>query len=575
MSDPILIMTWLWAQTPDRHGFDVAKVNRWAAQLRPNLTIPHQLACVTHTPQGLDPDIRVIEPPGFFEGLRINTWKEQVRAPQCYRRLALFHPDAARIFGSEWIAQMDIDMLAIQSLDPLFSRRDVLFRALKGTTERWPYNGSLVMLRAGSRPKVWERFAAAPESVATAARKQFVGSDQAVMAFLLGHGERTFDEADGVYCHSSRILKNKNMNRPLPNMRLMFFPGEAKPWNDGVKQQWMRDAWLGSRPPLSGSGAVVRAPVPRIKIRAYRDGKGWGTEIAKAAAKRGLFCTMFGRPSMVQQGIAFIRLDQQGSQRAVSKGIVEELGRRGVPTMPTRREGRWYDDKGAQLEALGQWLPRTIHTTSRSAAEAAIAGLGLPFVSKSVDGSSSKGVRLINTESEAARELDRVFTGDGIPSVYDRRQRGYVYWQEFVRNNQCDYRVCVVGGFVYGLVRNNRPGDFRASGSGDNFPMTLQDERERGAAALAVEIADAIGTDWMAFDIVFSEDRALVLEMSSAWTMAAYTKCHLFKRDATLARTRRAATDSWDVAIDVMRGLWVKHTAEQRGDFSHLERAHG
>src|SRR5690606_13598831 len=138
-----------------------------------------------------------------------------------------------------------------------------------------------------------------------------------------------------------------------------------------------------------------------------------------------------------------------------------------------------------------------------------------PLVSKSIDGAGSQGVRLLASRAEAQAELRAAFQSPGIRSVYDRWQLGYVYWQEFVPDQPCDYRVCVVGGYVYGLVRSVRPGDFRASGSGVFRHLTLADERERAAAELAVKIAAEIKTQWMAFDIVFGQDGTpLVLEMS-------------------------------------------------------------
>jgi glutathione synthase/RimK-type ligase-like ATP-grasp enzyme len=42
-----------------------------------------------------------------------------------------------------------------------------------------------------------------------------------------------------------------------------------------------------------------------------------------------------------------------------------------------------------------------------------------------------------------------------------------VYLQKFIKNNDGDYRVTVIGGkFAYSFKRLNRPNDFRASGSG-------------------------------------------------------------------------------------------------------------
>ena len=46
-------------------------------------------------------------------------------------------------------------------------------------------------------------------------------------------------------------------------------------------------------------------------------------------------------------------------------------------------------------------------------------------------------------------------------------QRSYILWQEFIPDNQRDFRVTIIGRrYAFVFWRNNRPGDFRASGSG-------------------------------------------------------------------------------------------------------------
>src|SRR5690606_40949163 len=73
--DPMKILTWLWFQTPNRHGYDADKVNVWAANLRRKSSEPLELAVVTDHPEGIDPSIEIIKPPGLFEDVRIDTWK--------------------------------------------------------------------------------------------------------------------------------------------------------------------------------------------------------------------------------------------------------------------------------------------------------------------------------------------------------------------------------------------------------------------------------------------------------------------------------------------------------------------
>jgi hypothetical protein len=182
-----------------------------------NLQMQHELACVTNMPEGIAPGIRIITPPGDFEDVQNPRWKNG--RPSCYRRLSMFRRDAAAIFGDRFVC-MDLDVVIGGGLDPLFDRDDDLV-IYNGTSPDRPYNGSMMMLRAGCRPQVYEEFT---EARAIEAGEQFTGSDQAWLAHILGFGEATWGDTDGVYWYGSRYQRNR------PNARLLFFPGALKPW---------------------------------------------------------------------------------------------------------------------------------------------------------------------------------------------------------------------------------------------------------------------------------------------------------------------------------------------------------
>lgn len=182
-----------------------------------NLSLPHRIACVTDMPEGIDPSIAIIPPPGDF--LDINNPRWTNGRPQCYRRLSMFRRDAADLFG-ERFACMDLDCVIGAALDPLFDRPDdlVLF---KGTSSRRPYNGSMMLIRAGCRPAVFEDF---DQAAALESSEQFIGSDQAWLAHKLGWNESVWDERDGVYWFNGKF-------RSQDNARVLFFPGKTKPWD--------------------------------------------------------------------------------------------------------------------------------------------------------------------------------------------------------------------------------------------------------------------------------------------------------------------------------------------------------
>src|SRR5690606_12091998 len=177
---------------------------------------------------------------------------------------------------------------------------------------------------------------------------------QAVGAMILGRGEATWPRTDGVYHYSLGFERTlgRVTGEPPPDMALLFFPGNVKPWDDTAR----RIPWIAA----ASEGQPLRRRPANLRLRAYRDPKGWGVSFTRAARAKGVHCTLFNSPRVVPTGLAFVRLDQQGGQREVSKRIVSSLHRMGVQTLPTAREAIWYDDKGAQLQVLRPWMPRTV-----------------------------------------------------------------------------------------------------------------------------------------------------------------------------------------------------------------------
>jgi hypothetical protein len=225
----LTVLAWLWSQDRSRAIYTAHHVNVWADMVRRNLSLPHRIACVTDMPQGIDPNVEIIAPPGDFLDIRNPRWTNG--KPQCYRRLSMFRPDAAEIFGERFVC-MDLDVVIGDALDPLFDRDDdlVLF---KGTSSNRPYNGSMMLIRAGCRPQVYETF---DQQGALNSGAKFCGSDQAWLAYCLGWNEATWSEADGVYFYGPRYRRDSSSIQP----RVMFFPGSIKPWTAARLDKFVR-----------------------------------------------------------------------------------------------------------------------------------------------------------------------------------------------------------------------------------------------------------------------------------------------------------------------------------------------
>ena len=166
-----------------------------------------------------------------------------------------------------------------------------------------------------------------------------------------------------------------------------------------------------------------------------------------------------------------------------------------------------FDDKVGQkylLEAIGAPLvPSYVFYSKQEALEWA-KQTSFPKVFKLRGGAGSANVRLVRTRSEAYRVIRKAFTsgfsqfnrwrhfkerfnrwrrGDDtlwgvckgigrllIPTEFARmhpKEKGYVYFQDFIPDMLTDFRIKVVNGRCWGFQRRVREHDFRASGSGD------------------------------------------------------------------------------------------------------------
>lgn len=185
---------------------------------------PHQFVCVTDDTDGLDPDVETF--PLWSDHADVPS-PHGGHNPSCYRRLKLFSVDAETWFGKRFVC-VDLDTVIVNDLAPLWNRTEDFVIWGSGTDRRSWYNGSMFMLRAGTRRQVWEQFnpKTSPNESRRAGR---YGSDQGWISHILGRKEAMWTIKDGVY--SFRVHLN-NGTRPLPpEARIVCFHGRTDPWS--------------------------------------------------------------------------------------------------------------------------------------------------------------------------------------------------------------------------------------------------------------------------------------------------------------------------------------------------------
>jgi glutathione synthase/RimK-type ligase-like ATP-grasp enzyme len=257
----------------------------------------------------------------------------------------------------------------------------------------------------------------------------------------------------------------------------------------------------------------------------------------------------------------FLNLDEM----LVARQIIAALEHGGTLVYPNMATCWHYDDKVGQkylLESVGAPLVPTWVFTDPAQAKAWIAQTSWPKVFKLRCGAGSNNVRLVRSQAEAEGICRQAF-GAGFAAMpgylddartrlrntlnwthfcakvrrapqsilttlkYRRhgpRQRGYVYFQEFLPGNDFDTRVTIIGNRAFGATRRNRPNDFRASGSGEaSFdPRTIG----RRCVEVAFQVADKLRTQSLGLDFLFDADhQPKICEVSYCSVIASVSNC--------------------------------------------------
>lgn len=246
-----------------------------------------------------------------------------------------------------------------------------------------------------------------------------------------------------------------------------------------------------------------------------------------------------------------------------ARQLLSSVQASGKAVFPDYNTAWHFDDKVGQkylLEAIGAPLVPSYVFYSKKEADEWIDLAMFPKVFKLRNGAGSDNVRKVSSKQEAGR-LARVAFGKGFKQ-YDAwanlrerfrkytlgkttlwnvvkgvirlgytteyskvtpRERGYVYFQDFIPDNDCDIRVVVIGDKAFAIKRMVRENDFRASGSG--AILYEKDHFSDETIQLAFKISGKLQSQCMAYDFVFDKGKPLVVEISYGFAYYGYDDC--------------------------------------------------
>lgn len=247
-----------------------------------------------------------------------------------------------------------------------------------------------------------------------------------------------------------------------------------------------------------------------------------------------------------------------------AKQLLYSLQIAGKRIFPDFNTGWHFDDKVGQkylLESIEAPLVPSYVFYSKNDALNWINKTIFPKVFKLRGGAGSSNVKLVRTKKQAIKFVSRAF-GKGF-SQFDRwnylkeqfnkreltkksyllilkgivrlfittefakmhaQEKGYVYFQDFIPNNNFDIRVIVIGNKAFAIKRLIRDHDFRASGSGKI--IYNKEEIDIRCVELSFLINETIKAEAIAYDFIFDrENKPLIVEISYGFAVPAYDKC--------------------------------------------------
>lgn len=235
-----------------------------------------------------------------------------------------------------------------------------------------------------------------------------------------------------------------------------------------------------------------------------------------------------------------------------AKQLIYSLETAGKKVFPDFNTAWHFDDKVGQkylLEAIGAPLVPSYVFYDKEKALQWLEETNFPKVFKLRKGAGSNHVKLAEDKSEAKKLVKKAFSRgfsqyDKITNLKDRwhkykkgmtglwdvtkgvlrlakttefaktagRERGYIYFQDYISNSDYDIRIVVVSDRAFAMKRMVRENDFRASGSG----IKHMDKNlfNKDLIKLAFDISDKLKAQCVAFDFIYDQETPKIVEIS-------------------------------------------------------------
>lgn len=253
---------------------------------------------------------------------------------------------------------------------------------------------------------------------------------------------------------------------------------------------------------------------------------------------------------------AFMWHHHHGNYRDVlfAKQLLYSLEMSGKKVFPNFNTTWHFDDKVGQkylFEAIGASLVPSYVFYNKADALKWVNETTFPKVFKLRGGAGAANVKLARTKRQAIKLINKCF-GKGFPqfdrwnyfkerfnnwrngkegiiaiakgvymllakpefACYHFPEKGYAYFQEFIPNNDCDFRIKIVNNKCWGFRREVRKNDFRASGS--NVLLFDNELIPEDIIKISFQVYKKLLLQSVAFDFVIdkSSNTPMIIELS-------------------------------------------------------------
>ncbi|MBN1154079.1 hypothetical protein JXB12_04080 [candidate division KSB1 bacterium] len=228
-----------------------------------------------------------------------------------------------------------------------------------------------------------------------------------------------------------------------------------------------------------------------------------------------------------------------------------------VPTYPNWHSYWHYDDKIAQYYLFQKYDVPTIPTHiffQKDEAMEFTRHAEYPMIYKSAHGAGSSNVGLLKSKHQARRYINKIF-GGGVRTYFKSEiQKGYVYLQDFLPDNEGDYRVVCDNRLAYGFFRRNRKNKPFASGSSLKEYIDIPEQ----VLDVAFDANRKMGFDIMSYDLLRNRDgRWVITEISAVFGDLNLIKYHYYLRQEDSWKMTPMHENVSQMAIShILKNVW-------------------